>query len=70
MKKFNAKLEELSENFKFIKYTKREFYPKNFKLSEEFVSAFRREYKRLIDEGIDPKRALVKLNKALLFHTK
>ena len=70
MSKFNKKLEELNENFKFIKYVKREFYPKNFRLSEDFVSAFKKEYKRLIDEGIDPRRALVKLNKALFFHVK
>ena len=70
MNKFNSKVQELHEGFKSIKYVKREFYPKNFTLSEDFVNAFRREYKRLIDEGIEPRRALVKLNKALLFHTK
>jgi len=68
--KFNQKLEALAESFKSIKYVKREFYPKNFNLSEDFVNAFRREYRRLIDEGIEPRKALVKLNKALLFHTK
>lgn len=70
MNKFNKKLEALAESFKSIKYVKREFYPKNFTLSEDFVNAFRREYRRLIDEGIEPRKALVKLNKALLFHTK
>jgi hypothetical protein len=68
--KFNEKFEALAESFKSIKYVKREFYPKNFTLSEDFVNAFRREYRRLIDEGIEPRKALVKLNKALLFHTK
>jgi len=68
--KFNSKVQELHESFKSIRYVKREFYPKNFTLSEDFVNAFRREYKRLIDEGIEPRKALVKLNKALLFHTK
>jgi hypothetical protein len=68
--KFNETYEKLNESFKSIKWVKREFYPKNFSLSEEFVNAFRREYKRLIDEGIEPRKALVKLNKALLFHTK
>jgi len=67
--KFNEKFETLSEGFKSIKHVKREFYPKNFTLSEDFVNAFRKEYKRLIDEGIEPRKALVKLNKALLFHT-
>lgn len=70
MNKFNDKINELNESFKFLKFVKREFYPKNFKLSEDFVNAFRKEYKRLIDEGIEPKKALLKLNKALLFHTK
>lgn len=69
MNKFNEKFEALSEGFKSIKHVKREFYPKNFTLSEDFVNAFRKEYKRLIDEGIEPRKALVKLNKALLFHT-
>ena len=69
MSKFNDKIEELNEGFKSILYKKREFYPKNFKLSEEFVKAFKTEYKRLLDEGIEPKKALVRLNKALLFHT-
>ncbi|NBP00766.1 MAG: hypothetical protein EBU90_11665 [Proteobacteria bacterium] len=70
MNKFNEKFEELQESFKSIRWVKREFYPKNFTLSEDFVNAFRKEYKRLIDEGIEPKKALIKLNKALLFHTK
>ena len=70
MNNFNKKFEELTESFKSILYKKREFYPKNFNLSEEFVNSFRKEYKRLIDEGMEPKKALLKLNKALLFHTK
>ncbi len=70
MNKFNSKFEELQENFKSIRYIKREFYPKNFNLSEEFVGAFKKEYKRLVDEGVDPRKALHKINKALLFHTK
>jgi len=68
--KFNQAFEKINENFKSIKWIRREFYPKNFNLSEEFVVAFKKEYKRLIDEGLEPKKALVKLNKALLFHTK
>jgi hypothetical protein len=57
------------EGFKSIKTIKREFYPKNFKLSEDFVSAFKNEYKRLVDEGLEPKKALIRINKALLFHS-
>lgn len=70
MNKFNKQYDAFCESFKSIKFIKREFYPKNFTLSEDFVNAFKREYKRLIDEGIEPRKALVKLNKALLFHTK
>ena len=50
MAKFNEQYDELLESFKFIKTVKREFYPKNFKLSEEFVKAFKSEYTRLIKE--------------------
>lgn len=70
MNKFNDAFEKINENLKSIKYIKREFYPKNFALSEDFVGAFKKEYKRLIDEGIEPKKALLKINKALLFHVR
>lgn len=68
MAKFNDKYEELLESFRSIKTIKREFYPKNFKLSEEFVKAFRSEYGRLVKEGHHPRKALARINKALLFH--
>lgn len=67
--KFNDKFESLLENFRSIKTVRREFYPKNFKLSEDFVKAFKTEYKRLIDEGHHPRKALARINKALLFHS-
>ena len=66
---FNEKYEKLLENFKSIRTVRREFYPKNFKLSEEFVKAFKTEYKRLVDEGHHPRKALARINKALLFHS-
>ena len=69
MASFNKKCDELLEGFNFIRTIKREFYPKNFKLSENFVKAFKDEYKRLIDEGHHPRKAIAKINKALLFHT-
>ncbi len=68
--RFNKKLQQLEENFKPIKIVKRTMYPRNFHLSEEFVSSFKREYKRLIDEGLDTSKALGRITKALLFHTK
>lgn len=69
MAKFNEKYEELLESFKFIKTVKREFYPKNFKLSEEFIKSFRNEYTRLVKEGNHPRKVLARINKALLFHS-
>jgi len=69
MATFNKKCDELLESFNFIRTIKREFYPKNFKLSEGFVKAFKEEYKRLIGEGHHPRKAMAKINKALLFHT-
>ena len=70
MANFNEKYDELLESFKSIKTIRREFYPKNFRLSEEFVKAFRNEYRRLIDEGNHPRKALARITKALLFHAK
>jgi len=69
MAEFNSEYEKLLENFKSIKTIKREFYPKNFRLSEKFVSAFKDEYKRLVGEGMHPRKAFAKISKALLFHT-
>jgi hypothetical protein len=68
MSSFNSKYDELLESFNFIKTVKREFYPKNFRLSEDFIKAFKNEYKRLIGEGHHPRKALARINKALLFH--
>lgn len=65
---FNKKFESLLENFSSIRTVKREFYPKNFRLSEDFVKSFKSEYKRLIGEGHHPRKALARINKALLFH--
>lgn len=58
------------ENYGSIKVTSRLFYPRNFSLSEEFIQAFRREYARLRAFGIDDKRILSKLIKALHFHSR
>lgn len=70
MNSFNDKYEELSESFKPIKTVKKSFYPRNFNLSEDFVGSFKKEYKRLIDEGIHPNKALTRITKALLFHAR
>jgi len=68
--KFNQKLQQLEEGFKPIKIVKRTMYPRNFHLSEDFVMSFKKEYRRLLDEGLDNNKALGRITKALLFHTK
>ena len=57
MAKFNEEYDKLLEGFNYIKTVRREFYPKNFRLSEKFISAFKDEYKRLVDEGMHPRKA-------------
>jgi hypothetical protein len=68
MKSFNEEYDQLLESFKSIRTVKRDFYPRNFKLSENFVKSFKTEYKRLIDEGHEPRKTLIRLSKALMFH--
>jgi len=67
---FNKHFEKLLNEFGSITYRKRLFYPRNFKLSEEFVTAFKKEIKRLLEEGHSPKLILDKISRALLFHFK
>jgi|ETNmetMinimDraft_17_1059902.scaffolds.fasta_scaffold00395_6 hypothetical protein len=69
MEKFNEKLNEhINENVSSIRTTRRQFYPRNFELSQEFLDSFKLEYKRLIESGQKPKALLEKINKALRFH--
>lgn len=68
--KFNQKTKQLLEGYGSIKVTSRLFYPRNFSLSDEFIQAFKREYARLRGLGIDDKRILGKLTKALHFHSR
>ena len=69
MNKFTSKTQKLyEENVGSIKTTRRQFYPRNFELSEEFLGAFKIEYKRLLESGQRPKALLEKINKALRFH--
>ena len=65
---FNKKINQIGESFKPIKLIKRTFYPRNFQLSEDFVVSFKKEYKRLLDEGLQSNKALNRITKALLFH--
>ncbi len=70
MNSFDRTISQIKENFSPIRTVRRSFYPRNFQLSEEFVDSFRREYKRLVDEGINPNKALGRITKALLFHVR
>ena len=66
--KFDKDIDILLEQLS-IKYIKREFYPRNFKLSEDFIKSFRRELQRLVEtEKLNKKVAFKKLCKSLIFH--
>jgi hypothetical protein len=67
---FDKTVSKIKENFTPIKTVRRSFYPRNFQLSEEFINSFRREYRRLVDEGVNPNKALGRITKALLFHAR
>ena len=69
MDNFKKNIDSLyEENLNSIKTVRRQFYPRNFELSQEFVDAFKTEYKRLLEGGQRPKALLEKMNKALKFH--
>jgi len=69
MDNFKKSIDSLyEENLNSIKTVRRQFYPRNFELSQEFVDAFKAEYKRLLEGGQRPKALLEKMNKALKFH--
>ena len=70
MNNFEKNYKKITENYGSLKFFKRVFYPRNLKLSEEFVNAFKKEYKRLIDEGHNSKRILDLISKALVFHSR
>ena len=65
--KFDDSLDQLSESYLRMP-SRRLFYPRNFRLSEDFAGAFSKEYNRLIDEGQDPKKLYERFTKALRFH--
>ena len=62
------KLEQVLEGYKPIPMKTRMFYPRGFKLSNDFVNEFHREYDRLVGEGLNPKNLLERFGKALRFH--
>lgn len=65
--KFDKSFGSLTESYLKVP-ARRLFYPRNFQLSEDFVGAFRGEYKRLVDEGHNPKQLMQRFAKALQFH--
>jgi hypothetical protein len=67
---FEKNYKALYENYGSLKFFRRVFYPRNLKLSEEFVNSFKKEYKRLAEEGHNTKSILEKISKALIFHSK
>lgn len=69
MDNFKKNIDSLyEENLNSIRTVRRQFYPRNFELSQEFLDAFKLEYKRLLESGQRPKALLEKMNKALKFH--
>lgn len=69
MDNFNKNAKEVyNENLRSIRTTRRQFYPRNFELSQEFVDAFKTEYRRLLEGGQRPKALMEKISKALNFH--
>lgn len=63
---YDKNYEQLSEAYLKIP-ARRLFYPRNFKLSEDFLKAFQNEYTRQLHEGQDPRQCLAKFQKALRF---
>lgn len=69
MDNFKKNIDDLyKENVNSIRTVRRQFYPRNFELSQEFITAFKTEYKRLLEGGQRPTALLEKINKALKFH--
>lgn len=62
-----SKLNKVLEGFRPMPMG-RMFYPRNMKLSEDFINAFHREYDRLVSEGQGSKSLLERFSKALKFH--
>lgn len=82
MKQFNDNFDKISESYGLFKTVVRERYPRNLKLSEEFVEAFKKEFKTqtepiytededgnqtLSRESRDPAKVLKEFQKALKF---
>ena len=62
------KFQELCEQYGMLKREQRMFYPKNFNLSEKFISALKEEIALQEKAGINANKFAHKLNRALQFH--
>ena len=62
-----VKLNQVLEAYKPMPM-KRMFYPRGFKLSDNFINAFHEEYDRLVGEGINPRTLVERFGKAIRFH--
>ena len=67
---FDNTYETLLEGYQSMLIKNRLFYPRNFNLTEEFLTAFKKEYSRLKALNIDDRRIMQKITKALQFHGK
>ena len=62
------KFQALLESYGMLTKQQRLFYPRNFKLSTEFIAALKREIATQTKAGLDPDDFTRKLNKALQFY--
>ena len=82
MKNFNEELDKVMEGYGMVRTITRERFPSKLKLSEEFVTAFKKEFEtqtspvytegengeqELAREARDPKQVLKEFQKALKF---
>lgn len=68
---FNKKVNDIiKENYKSIPIKSRIYYPRNFNLSKEFITSFKKEVLRLKGENVPEKDIIRKITRALNFHIK
>lgn len=62
------KFQQLLEAYGMMTKQQRLFYPRNFKLSEQFIQALKKEMVLQGKAGLEPEQFAKKLNKALEFY--
>jgi hypothetical protein len=63
-----GKFQQLLEQYGMLTRQQRLFYPRNFKLSDTFIAALKKEIDMQTKAGMDPDEFVRKLNKALQFY--